>query len=196
MEEIGINDARSMRAILFSAVNYFLSNQSALGKAGERLEWEDFENLPEWYLWSDESLRQLVLVAGTVFLLPTIRLWIEATKINTIQRLIGKSVFDFIMQYTNIENSPEQQIEMDNLQDVINASGASVILSSQDPRLHPWLVTKLPQAKGQLNRKVATELLNHTLYVLVNTNNKSTKEQDEEANDNNISDKDEGRESS
>jgi hypothetical protein len=178
MDIDGINNTRIMRARFYSAVEFFINNNTALLNAGDELEWDDLVNLPNWYLWDDEAFQQLVLVAGTVFLLPTIRLWIEAKKINIIQSLVGKSIYEFIMKYTNIDSSPKQQLELDNLQDVINSAGASVILSSQVKRLHPWLIIKLPKAKGHIDRKLASELLNHTLYVLEYTGVKSIKQQE------------------
>jgi hypothetical protein len=193
MDMNGINKARKIRANLCSAVDYFISNRAALDKAGDRLEWEDFENLPEWYLWDRERFQQLVLVAGTIFLLPTINLWIEAKKINVVQTMIGKHVFEFILQYTHIENSPEQQIEMNNLMDVIKTAGASVIMSSQESRLHPWLETKIPEAKKELNRKVATELLNHTLYVLLQTDSRVTNEKSGNVSEKAINDEMKGK---
>jgi hypothetical protein len=165
----GINEARQRRQIIASSVSYYLSNNDVLKIAGDCLEWDDFERLPEWFMWDEDRLHRLVLIAGTVFLLPSIRLWIEAKKIHIVQNLIGKPVYEFIMQYTQVDNSPVMQIDIENLHSLMKKAGASVILSSQESRLHPWLVAKLPEAKGQLKRKVATELMNHALFILTQT---------------------------
>ena len=172
-----IKKAREMRVRLASSVNFFISNSDALNEAGDCLEWEDFEKIPEWYMWNEDKIQHLVLVAGTVFLVPTIRLWIEATKISRVKNLIGGNVYEFIMQYTQIDNSPEMQIDMDNLHSVMMSAGASVLMSSQEARLRPWLISKLPEAKGKLNRKIANELMNHTLFVLSQTDTVVEKEQ-------------------
>jgi hypothetical protein len=143
-----------------------MSDLDLLNEAGDKLEWDDLEKLPEWYKWDETKIMHLVLVAGTVFLLPTIRLLIEAKKIKIIHNLISKPVYDYIMQYTHVDHLPKQQIDMEDMQSVLEAAGASVVLSSQDARLHPWLIKKIPDAKGQLNKKVAKELMNHTVFVL------------------------------
>ena len=128
----GINKARKERERIASSVNYYLSNKDALKIAGDYLEWEDFERLPEWFMWDEERVQRLVMIAGTVFLLPSIRLWIEAQKINIVQNQIGKPVYEFIMRYTQVDNSPVMQIDIEDLHSSMKKAGASVILSSQE----------------------------------------------------------------
>jgi hypothetical protein len=161
-----IKEARDIRARLASSVKFIMSDEEAINEAGHRLEWEDLEGLPDWYMWDESKIKHLVLVAGTVFLLPTIRLWIEAKKIKQIQMLISKPVFEYIMQYTHVDHMQRQAIDMDDMSSVLEEAGASVVLSSQEKRLHPWLEPKLPKSKGRLKKKVATELMNHTVFVI------------------------------
>lgn len=154
------------RARLAAAVNFILADKDALESAGDALAWEDLVTLPDWYLWDDVLLNKLLLVTGTVFLLPTIRLWIEAKRIELVQTLIGRQAYNFIMQYTYTGVASVTDVDIGDLQSSMETAGASVILSCQDMKFHPWLKSRLPMAEGLLDKVVATELLNHSLFVM------------------------------
>jgi hypothetical protein len=182
MDENSIRMARLKRARLSAVADFILSKDDALESVGKDLEWEDIDSLPEWYLWDREQFDKLVLIAGIVFLLPTIRLWIESKKIDQVKALIGQPVYEFIMQYTLIGYSPIADVDMGEFKRAVETAGASVVLSSQDRKLQPWLIYKLPSAEGQLDKNLATELLNHSLFVLTQTSQSGHPAEDEPEN--------------
>ena len=170
---IEIEKARLVRERIDQASKYFQSNESALSSNGQEIEWMDLEEFPEWCNWDKQRLHRLVLIAGTVFVLPSVRLWIKSKQIQKIQSLIGKNVYDFLIKYTYKEIEPSQHAFIEEIETTLTLTGSAVILSSVEPKLVPWLQKMVPKTNYKLKKYLATELLNHALYVIKHTNETS-----------------------
>jgi hypothetical protein len=175
-----IEKARIYRSDIALASDFFISNEDDTTKSGEQIEWEDLEQLPSWVKWSNPMLNQLINVAGTVFMLPSIKLWLESDRIESIQTLIGNNVYEFLLNFTYIDTVQPSQVEIGDIEKLLQTSGSSVLLSTLEERLHPWVRKLLPECKSLLNKNIATELLNHSLYVVEKTH-KSKQEQNQDS---------------
>ncbi|MES9938955.1 MAG: hypothetical protein ABW104_04185 [Candidatus Thiodiazotropha sp. 6PLUC2] len=168
-----IDHVRQYRSTLNSIADYILTNEKSVVEFGNSLEWNDLENIPTWLLWDKNNIDHLVMTAGTIFLLPSIRIWIDSKKIREVSDLIGNDVFKFIMNNTHVNNQRISSLNITNVSENIKSAGASVLLSCYSIRLRPWLSHSLPKTKGKLNSILAQEILKHTLFVLENTKNKT-----------------------
>jgi hypothetical protein len=169
-----IENARQKRAQLQLAADYIMSNEKAVSEFGSSLEWKDLENIPTWLLWNQSEINHLVLTAGTIFLLPSIRIWIDSKKIQEIRKLIGDRVFEFLMTNTHVDNQQILSLNMTNVTDNVLSAGAAVILSSHSIRIRPWLQNSIPKPKGKLDRVLAEEIMKHALFALRHTRNESS----------------------
>jgi hypothetical protein len=179
MNMIDINQSRQIRARIRRAISFYGSDSNALIRKGNKLQWSDLENIPDWYMWNNEQKIYLSLVAGTVFLLPSIRLWIENKKIHTVQALIGKTAYDFIISNTININNKDILLDIEDIESALLQIGASVIISSQNKKYHPWLLPKFPQSNKTIERKAALEIVNHALFVITETTKFENKKQGE-----------------
>ncbi|MEW8206429.1 MAG: hypothetical protein AB2746_09945, partial [Candidatus Thiodiazotropha taylori] len=133
----------------------------------------DLEDIPTWLLWDDKEVEQLVMTAGTIFLLPSIRIWIDGKKIQEVRELIGIELFELILKTTKIDNKMIKLLNIDNIKDNLLAAGSAVIISSSSMRVRPWISNSIPKPKGKLGAELASEIIKHTLFV-VNQNRYAT----------------------
>jgi hypothetical protein len=164
-----IEQIREYRSTIYRITEFILENENAVTEFGNSLTWEDLESVPTWLLWEKNKITNLVMTAGTIFLLPSIRLWIDSKKIQEVRELIGEQLFDFILETTKVENSSVKPINIQNVKDHLLSSGASVIISSNSMSIRPWLSNILPKTKGKLNTILANEIMKHTIFVLHHT---------------------------
>ena len=164
-----IEDARVKRNHIKLAADYISSNGKALAEFGTALEWNELKKIPIWVFFSQDRINHMVMTAGTIFLLPSIRIWIDSKRLQEIRALIGDVVFDFIMNNTHVENNKIHSLHLTNVAENVKAAGSAVIISSHSLRLRPWLVATLPKPKGKLDTVLAEEIMKHTLFVLEQT---------------------------
>ncbi|MES9859458.1 MAG: hypothetical protein ABW157_11550 [Candidatus Thiodiazotropha sp. LLP2] len=162
---------RKYRTTLYGIVDYILSNEKSVTEFGISLEWKDLEEIPTWLLWERNAIKQLVMTAGTIFLLPSIKIWIDSKKIREVSDLVGEEVFKFILANTHVNNQKVSSLNITKVSDNLLTAGISVIYSCYSIRLRPWLTHTLPKsnAKGKLDPILANEILKHSLFVLENT---------------------------
>jgi hypothetical protein len=175
-----INNTRQKRVQLYLAADYIISNEKAVSEFGCSLEWKDLENIPEWLFWNQSEINHLILTTGTIFLLPSIRIWIDSKKIQEIRKLIGDRVFDYLMSTTHVDNQKIISLNMTNITENVLSAGAAVILSSHNLRIRPWLQSSIPKPKGKLDRVLAEEIMKHALFVLSQTRNETANNVDTE----------------
>lgn len=168
-DDNNIENCRQYRKTINMIADYILTNESAVIEFGDSLEWSDLENIPDWLLWNDNDINQLVMIAGTIFLLPSIRIWIDSKKIQEVRKLIGESVFDYILHNTTVNNNQVSSLNITNVAENILSAGAAVIISCHSLRLRPWLIRTIPKPKGKLDKLLAEQIMKHALYVLDQT---------------------------
>ena len=164
-----IEYARLNRRHIIQAAKYISSNEKAIAEYGDAIEWDDLEKIPSWLFWSRDRINHMVMTAGTIFLLPSIRIWIDSKRLQETRELIGDTVFDFIMSNTHVGNDKIHSLHMLNVSENIVSAGSAVIISSHSLRLRPWLINTLPKPKGKLDPILAEEIMKHTLFVLDQT---------------------------
>ena len=91
--DTNVESYRKYRTTLYGIVDYILSNEKSVTEFGISLEWKDLEEIPTWLLWERNAINQLVMTAGTIFLLPSIKIWIDSKKIREVSDLVGEEVF-------------------------------------------------------------------------------------------------------
>jgi hypothetical protein len=161
-----IEQIRDYRNTIYSITEFMLENENAVVEFGNSLTWSDLESVPTWLLWDKTKITNLVMTAGTIFLLPSIRMWIDSKKIQEVRDLIGEQLFDFILKTTKVDNNHLKTINITNVKEHLLSSGASVIIASNSMRIRPWLSNILPKSKGKLDPALANEIMKHTIFVL------------------------------
>jgi hypothetical protein len=174
--KIDINQARAARYRMQQAAEFFSANEKAFSEFGDSLNWEDLENLPNWLFWKKKEISHFVLTVGTIFLLPSVRMWIDAKRIQKIRYLIGENVFEYILTHTPLDNKQNHSFNVTDVEASLLSAGAAVIISSHSLRLRPWLLRILPSPQGKLEQKLAIQILQHALRVLEQTSSQSTEE--------------------
>jgi hypothetical protein len=164
-----IEQIREYRNTIYSITDFILENENAVVEFGNSLTWNDLETVPTWLLWEKNRITNLVMTAGTIFLLPSIRIWIDSKKIQEVRDLIGEKLFDFILETTKVDNNQIKTLNITNVKDHLLSSGASVIISSNSMRIRPWLSNVLPKSKGKLDSVLANEIMKHTIFVMHHT---------------------------
>ncbi|MBW9268593.1 MAG: hypothetical protein K1566_03015 [Candidatus Thiodiazotropha sp. (ex. Lucinisca nassula)] len=164
---------RYYRNTIYSIADFMVTNENAVSEFGKSLKWSDLEDIPTWLLWDDKEIEQLVMTAGTIFLLPSIRIWIDGKKIQEVRELIGIELFELILNTTRIDNKMIKLLNIDNIKDNLLSAGSAVIISSSSMRIRPWISNSLPKPKGKLSPELASEIIKHTLFV-VNQNRYAT----------------------
>ena len=164
-----IEYCRQYRNTMNGIVDYILSNEKSVREFGDSLTWSDLESIPIWLLWKKSQIDHLALIAGTIFLLPSIKIWIDSKKIREVSELVGEDVFDFILSNTHVDNQRVISLNITNVKENLLSAGASVIFSCYNIRIRPWLSHTLPKSKGKLESVLANEILKHAIYVLENT---------------------------
>lgn len=165
-----IEQIREYRQTIYKIADFIIDNENAVAEFGNSLDWSDLESIPTWLLWEDYKIKNLVMTAGTIFLLPSIRIWIDSKKIQEVRALIGEHLFEIILQTTKIDNNQIKSLNISNIEDNLLSSGASVIISSNSMRIRPWLTNILPKPKGKLDPTLAGEIMKHTLFVISQIN--------------------------
>jgi hypothetical protein len=171
-----IENIRKYRNTISNIAEYMISNEKAVIEFGNSLEWIDLEMVPTWLLWEQNLINHLVMISGTIFLLPSIKIWIDSKKIQEVRTLVGDDVFDFLITNTQFDDQQVRSLSMTNVADNIISAGASVILSSYSMRIRPWLIQALPKSKGKLEQTLAQEILKHALYIIEHTKSNLNKQ--------------------
>jgi hypothetical protein len=164
-----ITNARSYRANIERARKFYLSEKDLAFKHGNKIEWEDLEELPSWVFWETKKIDQLINIAGAIFMLPSIRLWLESERIETVQSTIGKDIYDFLLKYTYIDIEPITCEEIEDIPSILQTTGVSVLLSALKESIRPWFSGFPQAATKRISQNVAIKLLNHALFVRDNT---------------------------
>jgi hypothetical protein len=165
MVTVSIDQARQIRRQIQYASEFFTSNEKAFSEFGDSIEWDDLKSLPAWIFLNQDEIEKIVLISGTIFLLPSIRIWIDARKIQEIRLLIGDSVFDYIMTNINTNNQQVHSLDMEDVQINLRSSGAAVIISSHSLKYRPWLKDILPEPKGKLDTALASDIFEQAIRV-------------------------------
>ncbi|MBX2836698.1 MAG: hypothetical protein KTR35_07580 [Gammaproteobacteria bacterium] len=127
--------------------------------------WEMMDLLPGWCLDDAEVRTQLQLLCGAVALAPEVRLWIDRRQILTAQQLLGKDIFDAVVQTADevshgIDVPAEHVIEHSFIERHFMKAGASVLSSALDSRLpKQQLIGVLGESYGELNAEFAQNLV-------------------------------------
>jgi hypothetical protein len=164
-----IAQIREYRHTIYTITDFILKNEKAVVEFGSSLNWQDLESIPTWLLWDEQKIENLVMTAGTIFLLPSIRIWIDSKKIQEVRQLIGEQLFDFILETTKVENTQGKMLNIGNVKEHLLSSGSAVVISSNSMRIRPWLNNILPRPKGKLDPVLASEIMKHTIFVLHHT---------------------------
>jgi hypothetical protein len=167
-----IEQVRDYRHTIYSITNFILENENAVVEFGNSLDWNDLETVPTWLLWDKSKIDTLIMTAGTIFLLPSIKLWIDSKKIQEVRELIGEQLFELILQTTKVDNSQAKSMDIGSVKQHLLSAGAAVIISSNSMRIRPWLSNILPKPKGKLDYILATEIMKHTIFVIHQLNTK------------------------
>jgi hypothetical protein len=160
-----IETARKYRSDIYQASSFIVSNTNLQLQNSSEFVWDDLEQLPFWVNWNKEKLLQLVNIAGTVFMLPSIRLWLESDRIEVVQSIIGKDVYDYLLKYTYINTLDVSLENVVNIEILLETTGASVLLSTVQENVRLWIINLLPETNKIINKEIAIELLKHALYV-------------------------------
>ncbi|MCG7920983.1 MAG: hypothetical protein N0C81_15625 [Candidatus Thiodiazotropha lotti] len=161
-----IDNIREYRKTIYSIAEFLISNENAVSEFSTVLEWSDLEYIPTWLLWDKNDINNLILTAGTIFLLPSIRIWIDGKKIQEVRELIGKELFDLIMETTKIDNNQTKTLDLDHIEESLLSAGSAVIVSSSNMRIRPWITNVIPKPKGKLDFELANEIMKHTIFVI------------------------------
>ncbi|MCG7899733.1 MAG: hypothetical protein JAY85_14925 [Candidatus Thiodiazotropha weberae] len=157
---------RDYRRTIYSIAEFMIRNKHAVSEFGNALVWSDLEHIPTWLLWDEGERYKVIMTAGTIFLLPSIRIWIDAKKIQEVRSLIGDELFDLILKTTKIDNYQIKYITLNNIQDSLSAAGSAVIISSSSMRVRPWISRAVPKPKGKLDSELAKEIMKHTIFII------------------------------
>jgi hypothetical protein len=174
-DDNNIESCRQYRKTINMIADYIIANENAVIEFGNSLEWSDLENIPEWLLWENNAIKQLVMIAGTIYFLPSIRIWIDSKKIQEVRKLIGESVFDYILHNTMVDNNQVSSLNITNVADNILSAGSAVIISCHSLRLRPWLIRTIPKPKAKLDKILAEIIMRHALSVIDQTKNELTR---------------------
>jgi hypothetical protein len=162
--------ARKYRSDIEVASSFFIANRDrSLQYGSDEIVWEDLEQLPLWANWDKSNRDQLIRIAGTVFMLPSIRLWLESERIEEVQSIIGKDVYEYLLNYTYINTIHVSFEEVVDIKKILESTGASVLLSTLQESIRIWFIELLPQTNKLINTNVAIEIYKHALYVFENT---------------------------
>jgi hypothetical protein len=163
---ITVERARSKRQRLYHCVDFISSNSKACKEFGDSLNWNDCLEVPEWIYWDSNKIELLMDVCGTVFLLPIIRLWIDAKKLSCIRELLGDTLFDLILDRTPVNNNQRNLFQLNDVISSIHSSGSAVMIYSQSLRIRPWIKGMLPTPKAKLEGDLAQQILKHSLEII------------------------------
>ncbi|MEJ2405401.1 MAG: hypothetical protein P8171_14090 [Candidatus Thiodiazotropha sp.] len=158
--------ARSKRQRLYHCIDFIGSNSKAYKEFGDSLNWNDCLEVPEWVYWDRSKINLLMDVCGTVFLLPIIRLWIDARKLSSIRELLGDTLFELILDRTPVNNNQRNLFQLNDVISSIHSSGSAVMIYSQSLRMRPWITGMLPTPKAKLEGDLAKQILKHSLEII------------------------------
>ncbi len=161
--------ARERRLLQFEAAKFIAP---LVGEGGNHssLTWAALSELPDWCRWPKPELNRLILVAGALFSLPSIRLWIDAKKIREARMLIGDKTFELVMANKSVPQKCTQAASNKSVEQLFFCSGAAVLLSSADEELQPYIKTMLPAVAGKLPFDIAALLMSEALNTLTTIN--------------------------
>ncbi len=134
------------------------------------LTWAALSELPDWCRWPQPELNRLILVAGALFSLPSIRLWIDAKKIREARKLIGDKTFELVMENKSVPQKCAQATSNKSVEQLFFCAGAAVLLSSTDEKLQLYVKNMLPSVAGRLPFNIATLLMSEALHTLTTIN--------------------------
>lgn len=166
-----IEIARRYRSDIKNACTIIISNTELVQKHSGEIVWELLEQIPLWASWDIKVINHIVNIAGTVFMLPSIRLWLESDRIEVVRSTIGKEVYEYLINYTHINTLHLSIDDVVDIEKMLQSTGASVLLSTVHESVRPWISQLLPTAQRVINKDIALELFKHTLYVYDVTNN-------------------------
>lgn len=134
----------------------------------ESLTWGMLLDLPKWCYWPPSHREHLVLVVGALFAAPAMRLWIEAKRIETARAVVGADAFDRVMAHELLPHAAPQLPADEDIRELLQAAGASVLLSSlPHDCLREGLAPLLPRPAGTLPHTVAAALTRDALALVV-----------------------------
>lgn len=145
----------------------FLEGSSFDTTSEEPLNWQMLLDVPEWCHWSPTRIERLALVAGSVFTAPAVRLWIESTRVEEVQTIIGMELFQQIMSLEEMPNAVLDFPNDVNLRDSLLAAGASVLLCSIPHQcLRERMAYLVSEPSGVLPIVVAETLMQESLSLI------------------------------
>ena len=136
--------ARQQRQAAYDAATLLKSLVANKDAEEEELDWETLLSVPAWCFWPEDKRLALATTAGALFMVPVMRLWIDAERIKQAIQILGAPLFDAVMQYENLPQvveQPPQDLPVDQL---LVSTGTSILLGSLSPALQTRLSPLLP----------------------------------------------------
>ncbi|MET0026415.1 MAG: hypothetical protein ABW101_02160 [Candidatus Thiodiazotropha sp.] len=161
-----VYSARNHRAGLYRSLEFVASNRKAYNEFGASLRWDDFKEVPEWVFFERKTIQQLTYIAGTIFLLPMIKMWIDARKIQSISNILGEGVLETIINNTKNTSCYTISFDTDEIIHNISSSGSAVLIYSHSTRIRPWITELLPKPRAKLDSDLAKQIMNHSYIML------------------------------
>lgn len=136
--------------------------------------WDAVDRLPAWCLVSEPERKQIQLICGALYLSPEIRLWIQKPLLQSVQQLVGESVFQRIIEHADAMQLPREPLvetiaesgidlataDVEQMENLLMAAGATVLSASIHESLPgDMLLASLGQGIGQMNESAAAVLL-------------------------------------
>jgi len=120
--------------------------------------WEALLTVPAWCYWPEDKRLALAMTAGALFLVPVMRLWIDAERIRQVTQILGAPLFDAVMRYEHLPQVTEQPPQDMPVESLLLASGASILLGSLETSLRSRLSALLPEPGGEVPDAIAKQL--------------------------------------
>lgn len=91
-------DVRSHRAQRTRAAEFIASIVPASDQK-QHLTWPMLFDVPDWCFWELARRERMMLIVGALRAAPTMKLWIESSRVEATKQILGVDVFEFAINY-------------------------------------------------------------------------------------------------